>query len=61
MDTGRTAGNALAAFNVDTPVRDHSITEMTERQEEQEMGYVAEKTAEQAQHGDPGDDTETIT
>jgi hypothetical protein len=40
IDLGRVGGNALAAANIITPVRDHSISEMVEHRDEAAQHYV---------------------
>jgi len=43
MNLGRITGDTLQAANLNTPLRDHSITEMVEHREEQERDYVVEQ------------------
>jgi len=50
---GRVAGNSLQAVGIDTPLRDHSVTEMVDRDDHQQEDYVHEQTAErQAREGE---------
>ncbi len=43
MDLSPTVGNALQAVGVSNPLADPSITEMVERQKDQERAYVIER------------------
>jgi hypothetical protein len=59
LNLGPVAGDAGAAVNVNLPARDHSITEMAERQTQQEIDYAGERAAEEAERArsDHGSDT----
>jgi len=52
MDLSRIGGDAAAPFNVNPPVRDHSISQAAEHQAVQELFYLAEKNAEDPSPGD---------
>lgn len=60
MNLGRVTGNALAAFDVNTPVRDHSISEMVEHQDESAAQYVVNLQHEAEKRSNSGEGKETI-
>ncbi len=60
MNLGRVAANAATVFGVELPVRDQSVSEMVEHQNEQAADYVIHKSQEVEKHLDSGDGTETI-
>lgn len=60
MNLGRVTGNALAAFDVNTPVRDKSISEMVEHQDESAAHYVVNLQHEAEKRSNSGDGKETI-
>jgi len=56
-NVGHVLGDAAAAADINPPVRDYSITEMDERQTQQEIDFLGEQAAEDAErarsdHGD---------